>query len=147
MNILAIDPANETGWAVTREYYGIWNLKKHKDESVGIRLLRFQGQLKEICQLSNIQVIAYEKPGGRNYRAVINHAKIVGIIEQFCEKKGIESRGFSASEIKKFATGKGNSGKPEMIKAAQGRLGYIGNNDNEADALWILELMKNELNL
>ena len=150
MNILAIDPANETGWAVINEgvtHYGIWNLKKHVDESVGMRLVRFHSHLREICDKMAIKVIAYEKPGGKNYKGVINHAKLVGVIEKYCEYSGLDYLGFSAAEIKKYATGIGNVGKPEMMKAAQGRLGYIGNNENEVDALWILELIKNKLNL
>ena len=31
-----------------------------------------------------------------------------------------------------------------MIEAAQKKLGYIGENDNEADALWLLELAKKD---
>jgi len=31
-----------------------------------------------------------------------------------------------------------------MIKAAKDKLGYTGSDDNEADALWILELAKSE---
>ena len=31
-----------------------------------------------------------------------------------------------------------------MIQAAKERLGYTGANDNEADALWLLELAKSE---
>jgi hypothetical protein len=31
-----------------------------------------------------------------------------------------------------------------MIAAAQEKLGYPGTNDNEADALWLLELAKHD---
>lgn len=147
MKLLAIDPANETGYAISRVYFGTWNLKKHADESAGIRLLRFQGFLKEICELQSIDVIGYEKPGGRNYRALINHSKLAGEIEKFCEDNCLQYKGYSAAEIKKFATGKGNANKPAMIQAAQEKLDYTGENENEADALWILELMKSDLNL
>jgi len=147
MNILAIDPAIETGWATSNGYYGIWNLKKHSDESAGIRLLRFHAHIKEICTLEGINVVGYEKPGGRNYRSVINHAKLIGMVEKYCEENAIEYRGYSAKEIKKFATGKGNSNKEAMVKAAQEKLGYEGDNDNEADALWILALTMDELGM
>jgi hypothetical protein len=33
------------------------------------------------------------------------------------------------------------------VKAAQERLGYTGKNDNESDALWLLNLCKNDLGL
>ena len=42
--------------------------------------------------------------------------------------------------LKKFATGNGNAGKPEMIVAARERLGYDGFQDDEADALWLRQV-------
>jgi len=51
----------------------------------------------------------------------------------FCEENDIVYQAFSASEIKKSATGKGNSGKPQMIAAAKEKYGYTGTDDNEAD--------------
>jgi crossover junction endodeoxyribonuclease RuvC len=39
----------------------------------------------------------------------------------------------------KLATGRGNAGKAEVLAAAIRRLGYDGHDDNEADALWLLE--------
>ena len=39
--------------------------------------------------------------------------------------------------LKKYATGKGNVGKVEMVVSARERLGYEGHDDNEADALWL----------
>lgn len=39
--------------------------------------------------------------------------------------------------LKKYATGKGNAGKEEVLAAAIRRLGYEGHDNNEADALWL----------
>lgn len=39
--------------------------------------------------------------------------------------------------LKKFATGNGSCGKYAVIKAACNRMGYEGEDDNEADALWL----------
>ena len=145
--ILALDPATKCGWATDRDVYGVWDLKVRPDQSQGFKLLRFRSQLDEICQLNNVTILGYEKPGGRNYRALVSHSKLVGEIEKYCEEKGIEYRGYSAGEIKRHATGKGNCNKAAMIAAAQEKLGYIGEDDNEADALWILELLKSDLNI
>lgn len=41
------------------------------------------------------------------------------------------------ANVKKFATGNGNAGKPAMVAAAIRRLGYERHDDNEADALWL----------
>ncbi len=39
--------------------------------------------------------------------------------------------------LKKYATGKGNASKGEVLAAAIRRLGYGGADHNEADALWL----------
>jgi len=150
MNILAIDPATLCGWAIESTEFkgyecGVWNLTKRKDESDGIKWLRFRAQLKEICSMQKIQIVAFERPAGQHQGAVIHHAKLVAIIEEFCADNAIEYKAYSAGQIKKFATGKGNSGKPIMIQAAKDKLGYEGDDDNEADALWLLQLAKSEL--
>ena len=47
--------------------------------------------------------------------------------------------GIPVGTIKKHATGKGNASKEMMIEAARKKLGYKDDDDNEADALWILD--------
>ena len=42
-------------------------------------------------------------------------------------------------DIKRLATGRGNAEKHEMVAAARARLGFEGDDDNTADALWLLE--------
>lgn len=44
------------------------------------------------------------------------------------------------ASLKKYATGKGNAGKDEVIAAAIRSLGFPGSNNNEADA-WVLYSM------
>jgi Holliday junction resolvasome RuvABC endonuclease subunit len=144
VRILAIDQASKLGWALSTESYGVWDLTTRKDESIGMKLLRFEVKLLEVIELAQINLIVYERVAGRFKSALIHAAKLVAIIESTCEKQGINYRAYSAKEIKQFATGKGNCGKPDMIKAAKEKLGYLGNDDNEADALWILMLAKNE---
>lgn len=42
--------------------------------------------------------------------------------------------------VKKYATGRGNASKVEVIIAARSRLAYLGTNDDEADALWLAHI-------
>lgn len=144
LRILALDPATHCGYAISQDLYGVWDLTPKRDESIGMRLIRFRSKLKEIITLENINLVVFERPGGQHQGAVIVHAEIQGQIKVICEDLEIEYRAYSSQEIKKFATGKGNSGKPAMIEAAKKRLNYSGNNDNEADALWLLELAQND---
>lgn len=145
--ILSLDIASVTGWAVSESEYGIWDFKTRKDESIGMKLIRFRVKLDEMKTLLKPNIIVYERPAGRFKSSIIHESKLIGIVEEWCENNNVEYRSFSATEIKKFATGKGNAGKPLMIKAAQEKLGYTGNDDNVADALWMLKLAQKDFNV
>jgi Holliday junction resolvasome RuvABC endonuclease subunit len=142
--ILALDIATHCGWAVSKGVYGVWDLTPRRDESIGMRLIRFRAKVNEIIECEHINLVVFERPGGQHVGAVIVQSELQGQLKVICEDARIPYRGYSSQEIKKFATGKGNSGKPLMIAVAQEKLGYIGKNDNEADALWLLELAKSE---
>lgn len=142
--ILALDIATHCGFAVSRSVYGVWDLTPKRDESIGMRLIRFRSKVHEVIECENINLVVFERPGGQHVGAVIVQSELQGQLKVICEDLKLPYRGYSSQEIKKFATGKGNSGKPVMIAAAQEKLGYTGKNDNEADALWLLELAKSE---
>lgn len=144
LRILAIDPATHCGYAISRKLYGVWDLTPKRDESIGMRLIRFRAKMNEVIESEKINVVVFERPGGQHAGAVIVQSEIQGQIKVICEDHNIEYRAYSSQEMKKYATGKGNSGKPAMIAAAKERLGYKGNNDNEADALWLLEIAQND---
>lgn len=145
ISILAIDAASKLGWALSETDYGVWDLRTRKDESIGMKLLRLRAKLDEMFSIHPFTMIAYERVAGFHKNALIHEAKLVGKIEEWCEEHGVQYKAYSATEIKKFATGKGNAGKPLMIQAAKQRLDYMGNDDNEADALWILKFAQDEL--
>jgi Holliday junction resolvasome RuvABC endonuclease subunit len=136
LRILALDPATHCGYAISRSLYGVWDLTPKRDESIGMRLIRLRNKLNEIIESEKINLVVFERSGGQHVAAVIVQSELQGQIKVICEDHKIEYRAYSSQEIKKFATGKGNVGKPAMIAAAQEKLGYPGKNDNEADALW-----------
>jgi Holliday junction resolvasome RuvABC endonuclease subunit len=144
LKILALDPATHCGWAISNLLYGVWDLSTKRDESVGMRLIRFRAKLKEIIELEKVNLVVFERPGGRHVASIIVQSEIQGQIKTICEDYGVTYRAYSSQEIKKFATGKGNANKTLVIKAAKERIGYTGNNDNEADALMLLELAKKD---
>lgn len=146
MKILALDVATNCGFK-TETASGVWNFSIKKDESSGMRLIRFKHKLKEICELEMIDLVTFERTSGFHKNALIVQAELHGVLKIFCEENKIEYRAFSASEIKKFATGKGNANKEAMVKAAAAKYGYQGNDDNEADAMHIYYLTKNSLSI
>lgn len=146
MNILALDLATTTGWALSCGLSGTWNLKTRSDESNGMKLLRLRAKLREVHAAEPIQVVVLERPHSnpKMINSVVPLAHLHGVAMLFCEDNGIEYRSYSPSDIKKHATSKGNANKDAMVAAARQRWPHV-TDDNEADALWLLDLAKKEL--
>ena len=149
MKILAIDPATKSGWAMNTNpvISGEWDCRIKKDESKGMKFIRMRAKLKEILKEDRPDLIVFERPGGRFNADIMSHASFNTVIQMFAIDHNIDYRAYSPGEIKKHATGKGNSGKPAMLAAAKEKLGYEGDNDNESDALWLLNLAESEYDL
>lgn len=143
MNILAIDPGTNCGFR-TKSFSGWVQFKHRANESDGLRLVRFRKYLKDIIESDNINLIVFEKPGGRNYTGVISHSEFVGIIKEVALDYGIDYKGYSAGSIKKFATGNGNANKDMMVEAAVHKLDLKIETHDQADAAWLYELAKKE---
>ena len=147
MKILALDPATKCGWAHSGGSSGTWDLSIRTDESGGMRLIRLEGKLVTIHNSVGIDVVVYEaaRHAGPNMgRALVVQAEMQGVIKLWCDVRDIPYRGFSPSEIKKHATGRGNANKIQMMDAAFAK-GWRPNDDNEADAMWLLDLFKADM--
>ncbi len=143
MKILALDIATKTGWK-TETSSGVWDLKPNRGESEGMRVVRFKSKVKEMISLEGITLISYERPAGFHKGALMVASEMVGVLKDLCIEMGIELACYSATEIKKFATGKGNANKDKMIEAAKA-CGYHPQDDNEADAIHLYLLTKKDL--
>ena len=147
MKILAIDPANHLGWAVSNQLYGVEDFTTRSGESNGFKLIKFKAFLQKVIDTEGITVVVYERPGGKFKNDIMSHAKYIAIIEIVCIEKEVQYKAFSPAEIKKYATGKGNCGKELMVSAAQVKYGYTGTDDNVADALHIWNLANEMYNV
>lgn len=151
MKLLGLDLATKTGFAHTAGMSGTWDFTVKKDESSGMRLVRFRGKLEEIYKNCGVDIVFYEGAvqfaGSRAGAAV--QSEMQGVLKLWCEEKGIEYKSFAPTQVKKHATGKGNAKKPQMIDAAEKKFKRIfqDSDDNEVDALWILDLAKKEYSL
>jgi Holliday junction resolvasome RuvABC endonuclease subunit len=145
MKILALDIATKTGWK-TETASGVWDLKPNRGESEGMRVVRFKSKVREIIDLEGIQIVSYERPAGLHKSSIIVASEMIGVLKDLCIELGVELACYSATEIKKFATGKGNANKDKMIEAAE-NLEYKPQDDNEADAIFLYLLTKKDLNL
>lgn len=144
LRILALDPATKMGFATSSGISGTKDFKIKKDESNGVKLLQFKKFLIDTIETEKINFVSFERPGGRFKNDIMSHAKWIAIIETVCTEKEIDYLSFSPSEIKLFATGKGNASKDVMLRKAIHHFKKNIKDDNEADALWILELTKSK---
>lgn len=145
INLLALDIATKTGWK-TETASGVWDLTPNRGETDGMRLIRFKAKLREICEAEKINLIAYERPAGFHKSALIVAGELIGVLKAYATENNITLACYSATEIKKFATGKGNAKKNEMISKAF-ELGYKPQDDNEADAIHLFRMTLSNLNL
>ena len=144
MKILALDVATKTGWR-TETSSGVWDFNKQKrGDSYGMRLIRFKSSVREILELEKIEIVVYERPAGMFKSSIIVASEMIGVLIALCEEKGIQYTAYSATEIKKFATGKGNAKKQDMIDSAV-ELGFNVIDDNHADAIHLYNLAKKDL--
>ena len=142
MKILALDIATKTGWCNDTSS-GVWDFNIKRGESIGMRLIRFRAKLKEMIDLDKPDVIVYELPAGLFKASIMVASEMIGVLKTLCEDEGIEYAHESATEIKKFATGKGNAKKDVMISKAK-ELGIDEIDDNHADAIHLYRLFKSK---
>lgn len=143
--VLALDVATNTGWC-TRTASGTWKLTPKKDESKGMRLIRFRAKLREICEAERIELIVFEQLATYGKFPNFVGAEMQGVLKLFCEENNIEYRSYAPTEIKKFGTGKGGAKKDKMIEAAK-KYKLDVESDDEADAIILYHLALNDLQL
>jgi len=153
VKILALDFATKTGWAHSTGPSGVWDLSIRKDESSGMRLVRFESKLREVYTGLGVDVLVFEAVtvgGGLrvNFDSIKLQSKLQAIIERFVARTpGLECCSYNLNEIKKYAIPqKGKRDKEAMLEAAKRRWpGREFVDDNEVDACWLLDLAKTQL--
>lgn len=145
--IIALDPANATGWAHSGGDFGTHMLVVDpKTDHPGDRLCRIQNLIYRLSEeIGGVDLIAWETAamGARNFRTVQSHAELAGAIKLTARRLGAEVVAYSPTQIKAYATGSTRADKAGMIRAAELQLGKRPRDDNQADALWILEMARN----
>lgn len=138
-----------SGWArygsTTAREYGTLSPPR----ALGLGLLRLQWLHDAVldharpCDLVVIEGYSYGSKG----RAVINIGELGGVVRLALYEQQVPFVVVPPSSLKKLATGKGNSGKELVLVEAVKRLEYEGADNNEADALWLLEAAKQHYKL
>lgn len=143
-SILALDVATITGFC-THTASGVWKLAPKKDESKGMRLIRFRSKLSEMIKLAPIKIIVFEAVVMYGKHPNFTAAEMVGVLKAFCEDNHIDYNSYMPTTIKKFATGKGDAKKTLMIQAAKEKYKIDILDDNHADAVHLYHLALSDL--
>jgi hypothetical protein len=142
--ILALDLGTRTGWALRARAgavtSGTHEFRPGRFEGAGMAFLRFGGWLSEAQQLAcGIDAVAFEEVRAHaGTLAAQVYGGFLAHLTAWCERHAIPYLGVPVATIKRHATGKGNASKEEVI-AAMKRRGHDPRDDNEADALAILD--------
>lgn len=156
--VLALDLGLHCGWALgcAMEHArsdnltldimgsGTWELaptKQRRFEGGGMRWLRLRRHLEELDGLYSLsRVVVEEVRAHKGTAAAHAYGGALATVTTWCESLefALPYEAIPVATIKRHATGKGNANKAKMIAAAEAR-GWTPGDDNEADALWLLD--------
>lgn len=148
LNILAIDPANLTGYAHSNGESGVWDITADQGRAPhpGNRLIMFAEKLEIAIKIWGCDLLAAEDAsfGSINPHTAAQHNELKGVILRVLAEHApkAEIKFFQPTTIKLFATGNGWAKKADMVRAVKTHFGFEPSDDNQADALWVLELAK-----
>ena len=104
------------------------------------RLAWLCDRVDAIVKLHNAALVVVEGYAYGRQNTAHQLGELGGVIRLALWEAGIPYVDVPPSTLKKYATGRGNAGKEEVLAAAIRRLGYQGHDNNEADALWLRAL-------
>ena len=142
--ILALDLGQRTGWAVRSRdgaiASGVHEFRPGRFEGGGMIWLRFRAWLQEIDETAGgVGVVVFEEVR-RHLGTAAAHAfgGYLAHLTAWAEANRIPYQGVPVGTIKRHIAGKGNADKAAVIAAVKA-LGFAPADDNEADALALLD--------
>jgi crossover junction endodeoxyribonuclease RuvC len=139
--LLALDLGTNTGWALSHKgdiQSGTISFKDTPFDCKDSKYTKFRRWLDNQKAHFEFEQIVYESV--RRHAGTIAaqvYGGFMATLQTFGDKHEIPYEGVPVGTIKKFATGKGNASKEDVIRAMKGR-GHEPIDDNEADALALL---------
>jgi Holliday junction resolvasome RuvABC endonuclease subunit len=142
--VLGLDTSlTSTGWALVDScrQHSLGVIKPpSSDRTIGERLAYIRKSVRAKAGLADLAVI--ERPFLAQHG--ITPAMVFGVVMAELWDCGIPAVEVPPTSLKKYAAGTGSNArgqaKTAVFGAAVRRLGYEGNDDNEADALWLAYL-------
>ena len=139
--ILALDQATTTGVAWTHDLCvaSRWStIYRLPDTDRGARFADYRHWLLRTIRRVEPDLIAYERGHHRGFNTTMLLLGLAAVIEQCAAETGISYLQVRDGAVKTHASGKGRIDKAGMVALAQAR-GWHIRNDDEADALWLLD--------
>lgn len=148
MNILAIDCGTKTGWAISCNGMvesGVQDFTLKRGESAGMRFFNFRIWLKRMLNKFPIKLVVYEQAHHRGGAATMVGVGMVTRIQEECDIRELKYTPIHSATLKKFATGSGRASKESMLSRAREEWGVHVIDDNEADALFLMDYARKEI--
>lgn len=148
--ILALDLGTQTGWSLLHKGIitsGTLTFKNDRYQGGGMRYLRFCRWLDDVKGLSGGtlgEVYFEEVRRHLGVDAAHVYGGFLATLTSWCEKESIPYQGVSVGSIKRHATGKGNASKQEVIDSLKAKGYRLLADNNEADALALLEWVRSQ---
>ncbi|MBF0437216.1 MAG: hypothetical protein HQL77_17885 [Magnetococcales bacterium] len=140
-SVLALDLGTTAGWALRQAdgtiTSGTVEFRPGRFEGGGMRYLRFKRWLNEMKQYGVDTIVFEEVRNHKGVDAAHVYGGFMATMTGWAEQNEIPYRGIPVGTIKRYATGKGNASKAEVMEAMR-RKGHSPVDDNAADALAIL---------
>lgn len=139
MNVISLDLSlARTGYALPIRV-GLLIPPKGHDRGTR-RLAWFRLQVRTLVMETHADLVAIEgysfgTPAGASHSHALG--ELGGVVRLELYDLKVPFVEIAPSSLKKYACGKGNAKKMDVLAAAIRRLGYAGADDNEADALWL----------
>lgn len=149
-NILTLDLGTTTGWAAGNPetvVHGTWNLKPGRHDGGGMRFVKFRQRLAEVRASLHFDAVFYEEVRRHvGTDAAHVYGGLMATLTSWCEEHAIPYQGIPVGTIKKYATGRGNAPKEQMVEVVRS-WGHEVADDNEADAVALFFCQAQEIGL
>lgn len=138
MKVVSLDPSlTATGVATSDDPTTATVISPPKGMRGPERLRWIQLAVDKLCRDADLVVVeGYSHGSGYQAHAL---GELGGVIRLTLHCRGVPYVDYPPTCRMKLATGTGRASKMEVLAEAIKRLGYTGHNENEADALWMLQ--------
>lgn len=138
MIIVAFDLSlTRSGWAM-QESHGVIVPPRGHDRGMR-RIAWIRDRVLQHADGADLVVLEGYSYGSKG-SAVINLGELGGVVRLALFERRIPYVEVAPGTLKRYATGKGNAGKEEVLAAAIRRLDFTGHDNNAADALWLWQM-------